>query len=68
LQLAGRLPAAIVADLLGVHVTTATQWAELAGRPWGDYPALRSSQLPSGPDPRADDLLSQMPPLGARNT
>lgn len=41
LQLAGRLPAAIIADLLGVHVTTATQWAQIAGRPWGDYPALR---------------------------
>jgi hypothetical protein len=42
LQLAGRLPAAIVADLLGVHVATATQWARIAGRPWGDYPALRA--------------------------
>jgi hypothetical protein len=41
LQLAGRLPAAIVADLLGVHVTTATQWAQISGRPWGDYPAMR---------------------------
>jgi hypothetical protein len=41
LQLAGRLPAAIVADMLGVHVATATQWAQIAGRPWGDYPALR---------------------------
>jgi hypothetical protein len=43
LQLAARLPAAIVADLLGVHVTTATQWAQISGRPWGDYPALRVS-------------------------
>lgn len=42
LQLAGRLPAAIVADLLGVHVATATQWAQIAGRPWADYPVLRS--------------------------
>ncbi|MBA3807301.1 MAG: hypothetical protein H0X28_02730 [Solirubrobacterales bacterium] len=42
LQLAGQLPAAILADLLGVHISTATQWAEIAGRPWGDYPALRS--------------------------
>lgn len=42
LQLAGQLPAAIVADLLGVHVSTATQWAQIAGRPWGDYPAMRS--------------------------
>lgn len=43
LQLAGRVPAAIVADLLGVHVSTATQWAQFSGRPWGDYPALRVS-------------------------
>lgn len=42
LHLAGRLPAAILADLLGVHVSTATKWAEIAGRPWGDYPALRA--------------------------
>lgn len=35
LELAGRLPATIVADLLGVHVSTATQWAQIAGRPWG---------------------------------
>jgi hypothetical protein len=42
LDLGGRLPAAIVADLLGVHVTTATQWAQIAARPWGDYPALRA--------------------------
>ena len=42
LQLAGQIPAALVADLLGVHVATATQWAQIAGRPWGDYPALRA--------------------------
>jgi hypothetical protein len=45
LELAGRLPAAIVADLLGVHVNTATQWAELAGRPWGEYPSLRAGAV-----------------------
>ena len=27
LQLAGQMPAALVSDLLGVHVATATQWA-----------------------------------------
>lgn len=42
LELPGRLPAAIVADLVGVHLTTATQWAQIAGRPWGDYPELRA--------------------------
>jgi hypothetical protein len=48
LELAGRLPAAIVADLLGVHVATATQWAQIAGRPWGDYPALRAQGTTRG--------------------
>jgi hypothetical protein len=42
LQLAGQMPAALVADLLGVHVATATQWAQIAGRTWSDYPALRA--------------------------
>jgi len=42
LHLAARLPAAIVADVVGVHIATATQWAQIAGRPWGDYPSLRS--------------------------
>jgi hypothetical protein len=47
LQLAGRLPAAIVADLLGIHINTATQWAEIAGRPWGDYPSLLDGTEPA---------------------
>jgi hypothetical protein len=42
LQLARRMPAALVADLLGVHIVTATKWAEIAGRPWGEYPAMRA--------------------------
>jgi hypothetical protein len=60
LELAGRLPAAIVADLLGVHVSTATQWAELAGRPWGDYPALRERD-------ETADAMSQIAPSGEGN-
>ncbi len=47
LHLAGRLPAAIVADMLGVHIATATQWAQIAGRPWGDYPAMRTGAEPA---------------------
>jgi hypothetical protein len=42
LQLAGKMPAAVVADLLGINILTATKWAETAGRPWGDYPTLRT--------------------------
>ena len=42
LQLAGQMPAAVVADLLGINILTATKWAETAGRPWVDYPTLRA--------------------------
>jgi hypothetical protein len=45
LDLAGEIPAATLADLIGVSVTTATNWAEVAGRPWGDYPTLRALPL-----------------------
>jgi integrase len=41
LHLAGEIPAAILSDLAGVHLHTAIAWAEIAGRPWGDYPSLR---------------------------
>jgi hypothetical protein len=41
LHLAGEIPAAILADIVGLHVTTAGAWADIAGRPWGDYPSLR---------------------------
>jgi hypothetical protein len=34
LQLCGELPAAVIADLLGVHIGTAIAWSRAAGRPW----------------------------------
>jgi hypothetical protein len=43
LHLAGEIPAAILSDLVGVHVNTAVAWAEIAGRPWGDYPTIRGA-------------------------
>ena len=43
LHLAGEIPAAILADIVGVHVTTAGAWAGIAGRTWGDYPSLREA-------------------------
>ena len=42
LHFAGEIPAAILADLVGVHVDTAVAWGEIAGRPWGEYPTLRA--------------------------
>ena len=40
-HLAATMPAAIVADLLGVSIATATRLAQLTGRPWSDYIAHR---------------------------
>jgi hypothetical protein len=41
-DIAGQVPAPVLADLLGISILTATKWAEIAGRPWGDYPTLRA--------------------------
>jgi len=41
MQLGGEMPAPVIDDLLGIHVDTANKWAQIAGRPWGDYPTLR---------------------------
>lgn len=43
-EIAGHVPAPVLADLLGINILTATRWAEIAGRPWSDYPTLRSRQ------------------------
>jgi hypothetical protein len=41
--LASDLPAAILADLLGLHVNTAVRWVTYARRDWADYLALRAA-------------------------
>lgn len=41
--LASDLPAAILADLLGLHVNTAVRWVAYARRDWTDYLALRAA-------------------------
>jgi hypothetical protein len=41
LDLSGHVPAPVLADLLGVHINTATRWAELAGRHQASYLSLR---------------------------
>ena len=40
IDLAGQLPAPVVAELLGIAVGTAVKWSTLAGRPWGQYLGL----------------------------
>jgi hypothetical protein len=42
--LASDLPAAILADLLGLHVNTAVRWVTYARRDWTDYLALRAAE------------------------
>jgi hypothetical protein len=44
IQLCAELPAAVVADLLGISIQTAEQWARCAGRDQADYMRLRDSR------------------------
>jgi len=39
MHLAGQLPAAVLADLLGLHPTTAAHWVRTAGGDWNTYAA-----------------------------
>jgi hypothetical protein len=39
LELARTVPAAVLADLLGIHTTTAADWARAAGGDWSHYAA-----------------------------
>jgi hypothetical protein len=39
LDLAAQLPAAVLADLLGLHQTTAAKWMHQAGGDWSRYAA-----------------------------
>ena len=38
-HLAARLPAAVLADLLGIHPNTAVRWVRAAGGDWTSYAA-----------------------------
>jgi hypothetical protein len=40
--LAADLPAAVLADLLGMHINTAVRWVNYVGRDWADYIAARA--------------------------
>ena len=39
LQLATTVPAAVLVDLLGIHTTTAADWAHASGGDWSSYAA-----------------------------
>jgi hypothetical protein len=42
--LASELPPPVLADLLGMHPTTAVRWADLASRDWHTYLATRTTE------------------------
>ncbi|MFC5665588.1 hypothetical protein ACFP3U_21740 [Kitasatospora misakiensis] len=46
--LASDLPAAVLADLLGIHITTAVRWVRLVKRDWTSYLASRDSSTQVG--------------------
>ncbi|HOC14201.1 MAG TPA: hypothetical protein PKJ61_10040 [Propionicimonas sp.] len=41
LHLASTTPPAVFASLIGIHVNTATRWAEMSGSAWNAYAAIR---------------------------
>ncbi len=43
ISLAADLPAAVIADLLGIHINTDVRWAHRAQRDWASYLAARSA-------------------------
>lgn len=52
ISLANDLPTPILADVLGLHTTTAERWAHLANRDWTAYIAERVTNTTLRPEPR----------------
>jgi hypothetical protein len=48
--LASDLPAAVLADLLGIHINTAVRWVTYARQDWTAYLAARDADLTPAPD------------------
>ncbi len=46
LDLAAQLPAAVLADILGLHQTTAAKWMHQAGGDWSRYAAELARSRP----------------------
>ena len=49
-QLGGTLPAAVIADLLGVSARTAERWVKVANGTWSNYAASRGRDDPAQPE------------------
>ncbi len=54
LALAGRLPAPILAQRIGIDQGRAANWARLAGAPYADYVRIRQPTIPSSLQPSLD--------------
>jgi len=48
INLAADLPAAVLADLLGLHINTAVRWVKRARRDWASYLAARAEATSTG--------------------
>ena len=53
INLAADLPAAVLADLLGLHINTAVRWVKRASRDWASYLAARAEAISTG---RAENM------------
>lgn len=54
-QLAAEVPAAVLADMLGMHVHTATNWVDKVAGNWTDYAALKvGGRCPDAAEERAE--------------
>lgn len=49
ITLTTELPAAVVADLFGVHISSATAWAQYTQHRWDDYLAARTPEITEKP-------------------
>ena len=54
--LASDLPAAVLADFLGIHVNTAVRWVNYAGQDWTAYLAARDADHRSAPTARSSPM------------
>ena len=47
IHLAGEIPAAVLASILGLNPNTAVEWSKIAGRDWSEYVSLRGEGRPT---------------------
>jgi hypothetical protein len=58
INLAADLPAPVLADLLGLHIQTATAWARHAGSDWTAYLSARIGDTAPASPPDGDDVAT----------